>query len=59
MMWATILYLFRDYGFVDISSFVAAMIISMETLFTVGYSVTDINFGICSFLLCNIQAIMF
>lgn len=38
-------YLFRDYGFVDITTFVAAMIMSLQTITTVGYSVTDINFG--------------
>ena len=43
--WATLFYLFRDYGFVDITTYVAAMIISLETITTVGYSVTDINFG--------------
>lgn len=45
LFWATLFYLFRDYGFVDISTFVAAMIISLQTITTVGYSVTDINFG--------------
>lgn len=45
MFWATLFYIFRDYGFVDISTYVAAMIISLETITTVGYSVTDINFG--------------
>ena len=39
-------YLFRDHGFVDITTFVAAMIISLETITTVGYSVSDINFGL-------------
>ncbi|OAO15878.1 Inward rectifier potassium channel irk-1 [Blastocystis sp. ATCC 50177/Nand II] len=45
LFWATLFYIFRDYGFVDISTYVAAMIISLETITTVGYSVTDINFG--------------
>lgn len=43
--WAILYYLFRDYGFVDITTYVSAMIISLETITTVGYSVTDITFG--------------
>ena len=43
--WAILFYLFRDYGFVDITTYVSAMIISLETITTVGYSVTDITFG--------------
>ena len=45
IFWAALFYLFRDSGFVDITTFVAAMIISLETITTVGYSVSDINFG--------------
>lgn len=51
LFWALLFYIFRDKGFVDIHCFLNAAIISLETITTVGYTVTDISFGIstCSF----------
>ena len=37
-------YEFREYGFIDVHSYLNACIISLETITTVGYTVTDISF---------------
>ena len=44
-IWAFFFYVFRSYGFVDIHCFQNALIISLETITTVGYTVTDISFS--------------
>ena len=44
-IWASFFYIFRSYGFVDIHCFQNARIISLETITTVGYTVTDISFS--------------
>lgn len=44
-IWASFFYIFRSYGFVDIHCFQNALIISLETITTVGYTVTDISFS--------------
>lgn len=44
--WATLFYIFRSYGFVDIHCFQNALVISLETITTVGYTVSDISFRI-------------
>lgn len=44
LFWALLFYIFRDKGFVDIHCFLNAAIISLETITTVGYTVTDISF---------------
>ena len=38
-------YIFRDYGFIDIHCYLNALVISLETIATVGYTVTDISFS--------------
>ena len=47
-------YIFRDYGFIDIHCYLNALVISLETIATVGYTVTDISFSTfySSLLLC-------
>ena len=52
LLWAALFYIFRDHGFVDITTYTAAMIISLETITTVGYSVTDINFADSKLAFC-------
>ena len=52
LFWATLFYIFRNHGFVDITTYTAAMIISLETITTVGYSVTDINFSDSKLAFC-------
>lgn len=42
-------YTFRNYGFIDIHNYLNAMIISLETITTVGYTVTDVSFSIIMF----------
>ena len=37
-------YEFREYGFIDVHNYLNACIISLETITTVGYTVTDISF---------------
>ena len=43
--WAALFYWFRDDGFVDVHCYINAAIISLETITTVGYTVTDISFS--------------
>ena len=38
-------YTFRSYGFIDIHNYLNALVISLETIATVGYTVTDISFS--------------
>lgn len=45
ILWASLFYMFRSYGFIDIHSAWSAMFISLETITTVGYTVTDITFN--------------
>lgn len=42
-------YTFRQYGFIDIHNYLNALIISVETMFSVGYTVTDVSFSILLF----------
>lgn len=45
LFWAMMFYFFRDYGFIDIHCYLNALIISLETITTVGYTVSDISFS--------------
>ena len=43
-------YFFRSYGFIDIHCYLNALIISLETITTVGYTVSDISFSYSIFI---------
>ena len=44
LFWGFMFYEFREYGFIDVHNYLNACIISLETITTVGYTVTDISF---------------
>ncbi|KAK8814145.1 hypothetical protein WA158_008007 [Blastocystis sp. Blastoise] len=55
--WGTVYYFSRSQGFVDINSYVAALFISLETMTTIGYTVTDITGHWLAFVLVFAQAL--
>ena len=44
LFWGFMFDEFRQYGFIDVHNYLNACIISLETITTVGYTVTDISF---------------